>query len=38
MDLELEPENPNWRTEFENWKSTVNELNQLTRPKSSGND
>ena len=38
MDLELEPENPNWRTEFENWKSTVNELNQLTGPKSSGND
>ena len=38
MDLELEPENPNWRTEFENWKSTVNELNQLTRPKSSRND
>ena len=38
MDLELEPENPNWRTEFENWKSTVNELNQLNRPKSSGND
>lgn len=38
MDLELELENPNWRTEFENWKSTVNELNQLTRPKSSGND
>lgn len=24
MDLDLEPENPNWRTEFENWKSTVN--------------
>lgn len=38
MDLELEPENPNWRTEFENWKSTVNELNQLNRPKPSGND
>lgn len=38
MDLELEPENPNWRTEFENWKSTANELNQLNRPKSSGND
>lgn len=38
MDLELEPENPNWRTEFENWKSTVNELNQLNRPKSIGND
>lgn len=38
MDLELEPENSNWRTEFENWKSTANELNQLNRPKSSGND
>lgn len=24
MDLELEPWNPNWRTEFENWKSTIN--------------
>lgn len=24
MDLYLEPENPNWRTEFENWKSVVN--------------
>lgn len=34
MDVELEPENPNWRTEFENWKSTVNELNQLSKPKS----
>ena len=38
MDVQLEPENPNWRTEFENWKSTVKELNQLTKPKSSGND
>jgi hypothetical protein len=34
MDVQLEPENPNWRTEFENWKSTVKELNQLTKPKS----
>ena len=34
MDVELEPDNPNWRTEFENWKSTVNELNQLSKPKS----
>lgn len=24
MDLDLESENPNWRTEFENWKSTAN--------------
>ena len=24
IDLDLEPENPNWRTEFENWKSVVN--------------
>lgn len=24
MDLDLEPENPNWRTEFENWKSNTN--------------
>lgn len=38
MDVQLEPDNPNWRTEFENWKSTVNELNQLTKPKSSDND
>lgn len=38
MDVQLEPYNPNWRTEFESWKSTVNELNQLTRPKSSDND
>lgn len=38
MDVQLEPENPNWRTEFENWKLTVNELNQLTKPKSSDND
>lgn len=38
MDVQLEPDNPNWRTEFESWKSTVNELNQLTRPKSSDND
>lgn len=38
MDVQLEPENPNWRTEFENWKSTVKELNQLTKPKSSDND
>lgn len=35
MDVQLEPENPNWRTEFENWKSTTNELNQLVKPKSS---
>ena len=35
MDVQLEPENPNWRTEFENWKSTVNKLNQITKPKSS---
>lgn len=34
MDVELEPENPNWRTEFETWKSIVNELNQLSKPKS----
>lgn len=38
MDVQLEPENPNWRIEFENWKSTVKELNQLTKPKSSDND
>lgn len=38
MDLQLEPENQNWITEFENWKSTVDELNQLTKPKSGGND
>lgn len=38
MDVQLEPENPNWRTEFENWKSTVNELNQITKPKSSTNN
>ena len=38
MDVQLEPENPNWKSEFENWKSTVKELNQLTKPKSSGND
>ena len=38
MDIQLEPENPNWRTEFENWKLTVKELNQLTKPKSSDND
>ena len=38
MDVQLEPDNPNWRTEFENWKSTVKELNQLTKPKSSDND
>ena len=25
MDLQLEPDNPNWRTEFENWKSIANE-------------
>lgn len=35
MDVQLEPVNSNWRTEFENWKSTVNELNQITKPKSS---
>jgi hypothetical protein len=35
MDVQLEPDNPNWRTEFENWKATVNELNQITKPKSS---
>lgn len=38
MDVQLEPENPNWRTEFENWKSTIKELNQLTKPKSSDKD
>lgn len=38
MDVQLEPDNPNWRTEFENWKSTVKELNQLTKPKSDGKD
>ena len=38
MDVQLEPDNPNWRTEFESWKSNVNELNQLTKPKSSDND
>lgn len=38
MDVQLEPENPNWRTEFESWKSTVKELNQLTKPKSSDKD
>lgn len=38
MGVQLEPDNPNWRTEFESWKSTVNELNQLTKPKSSDND
>lgn len=38
MDVQLEPENPNWRMEFENWKLTVKELNQLTKPKSSDND
>ena len=38
MDVQLEPENPNWRIEFENWKSTVKELNQLTKPKSNDND
>ena len=38
MDLELEPWNQNWRMEFENWKSTINELNHLTKPKSGGND
>lgn len=38
MDLQLEPENQNWITEFENWKYTVDELNQLTKPKSGGND
>lgn len=38
MDVQLEPVNPNWRTEFENWKSTVSELNQITKPKPSGED
>lgn len=38
MDVQLEPDNPNWRTEFESWKSTVKELNQSTKPKSSDND
>lgn len=38
MDVQLEPDNPNWRTEFESWKSTIKELNQLTKPKSSDND
>ena len=38
MGVQLEPESPNWRTEFESWKSTVKELNQLTKPKSSDND
>lgn len=38
MDVQLEPDNPNWRTEFESWKSTVKELNQLTKPKSSDKD
>ena len=38
MDVQLEPDNPNWKSEFENWKSTVKELNQLTKPKSSDND
>lgn len=38
MDLQLEPENQNWITEFENWKSTIDELNQLTKPKSGEND
>ena len=38
MDVQLEPENPNWKSKFENWKSTVKELNQLTKPKSSDND
>ena len=38
MDVQLEPENPNWITEFESWKSTVKELNQLTKPKSNNND
>ena len=38
MDVQLEPENSNWKYEFENWKSTVKELNQLTKPKSSDND
>ena len=38
MDVQLEPDNPNWRTEFESWKSTVNELNQLTKPKSNNKD
>lgn len=38
MDVQLEPDNPNWKSEFENWKSTIKELNQLTKPKSSDND
>lgn len=38
MDVQLEPDNPNWRIEFESWKSTVKELNQLTKPKSSDKD
>ena len=38
MDVQLETDNPNWKSEFENWKSTVKELNQLTKPKSSDND
>lgn len=38
MDVQLEPENPNWRMEFESWKSTVKELNQLTKPKSNNKD
>lgn len=38
MDVQLEPDNPNWKSEFENWKSTVKELNQLTKPKSGDND
>ena len=38
MDVQLEPDNPNWKSEFENWKSTVKELTQLTKPKSSDND
>ena len=38
MDVELEPDNPNWRTEFEDWKSTTNELNQLAKPKSRNED
>lgn len=38
MDVQLEPDNPNWMIEFENWKSTVKELNQLTKPKSSDKD
>lgn len=35
MDLQLEPVDSNWRVEFEHWKSTTNELNQITKPKSS---